>query len=174
MAQPKLYMLFGYPGAGKTTAAGIIHDITGAVHLSSDKTRFEMFDNPDFSQLEHDKLYDKLDNETENLLRKGQDVIYDANLNRLKHRQDKYDICERTGAKPILLWVKTPRELAKERAAHLSRQHLWPPGETSAELFDRIAGVIEEPTDQEAYVDVDGTKLDEEHVRQELQSANAL
>ena len=174
MNQPTLYLMFGYPGAGKTTAAEIIQQLTGAVHLSSDKTRFEMFPKPSFDQAEHAKLYQALDAKTEELLRQGKSVIYDANLNRYQHRQDKYDICRQTGARAVLLWVKTPKELAKDRAAHLSRQHLWPPNETSDQLFDRIADLIEGPGPKEAYVTLDGTKLDKQHVRSELQDAQVI
>jgi predicted kinase len=166
--------MFGYPGAGKTTAAEIIHDLTGAVHLSSDKTRFEMFPRPSFSQKEHAELYRRLDQRTEDLLKAGQSVIYDANLNRLEHRQDKYDICKKVGAHAALLWVKTPVELAKERAGHQGRQHLWPPNETADQLFNRIVGLIEEPQVSEKYVVLDGTKLDTSHVRQELVDAGLL
>lgn len=174
MQQPTLYLMFGYPGAGKTTAAKIIHEVTGATHLSSDQTRFEMFPSPDFSQTEHAKLYEALDSQTELLLTQGKSVVYDANLNRLQHREDKYDICRKVNAKPVLLWVKTPLEEAKERASHLSRQHLWPPNETADQLFDRIAGVIEEPAANEPYVALNGTKLDAEHIKQELKDADAL
>jgi predicted kinase len=172
--RPTLYLMFGYPGAGKTTAAEIIHKLTGAVHLSSDKARFDMFSQPNFDQREHDELYKALDQKTEQLLKDGQSVIYDANLNRLKHRQDKYDIGSQTGAKVVLLWVQTPKDIAKERASHLSRQHLWPPNETSSKLFDRIAGLIEEPGANEPYVAIDGTKLDIEHIREELKAADEV
>ncbi len=174
MHQPILYLMFGYPGAGKTTASKIIHEITGAIHLSSDQTRFEMFPSPAFSQKEHDMLYHNLDKETELLLQQGKNVIYDANLNRLQHRQDKYEICQRIGAKPVLIWIKTPRDEAKQRASHLSRQHLWPPNETSDQLFERIANLIELPTADEKYIEIDGTKLDKENIKKVLLDAKAL
>lgn len=161
----KLYMMIGYPGAGKTTTATVLHNITGAAHLSSDAIRAELFPKPTFTQAEHDELYHYLDHKTEELLKDGKDVIYDANLNRLEHRKTKYDICERTGAEPVLLWLQTPRDMAKERAAHTSRQHLWPPGETPQQMFERIAGVIQEPEANEPYIKVDGTKVTNDYIR---------
>src|SRR5215207_7043841 len=100
---PTLYLMFGYPGAGKTTTAEAIATLTGAVHLSSDKVRLELFPRPAFSQAEHDALYKTLNLRTEELLRQGKDVVYDANLNRYQHRKEKYDICQQTGATPKLL-----------------------------------------------------------------------
>jgi len=166
---PTLYLMFGYPGAGKTTAAEIISQITGAIHLSSDKVRLELFPNPTFSQLEHDALYQTLDKRTEELLRSGKSVIYDANLNRYQHRKDKYNICRRSGATPKLVWVQASRDVAKKRALHESRQHLWPRHETPHQLFDRVADVLEEPGPSEPFVVLDGTKITDNYIRSTLQ-----
>lgn len=166
--QPILYLMFGYPGAGKTTIAQIISNVTGAVHLSSDAVRLELFPNPTFSQAEHDQLYQEIDTRAEALLKEGKSVIYDANLNRFVHRQQKYDICTRTGAKSVLLWVKTAKELAKERAVHDSRSHLWPKNETAAQLFDRVAGVLEPPQDHEPFITIRGEGVTEQTVRDTL------
>jgi predicted kinase len=166
---PNLYMMFGYPGAGKTTAAEVIAQLTGAAHLQSDKVRLELFPQPTFSQMEHDALYATLDARTEQLLRQGRDVIYDANLNRYQHRRDKYVICEKTGAAPILLWVQTEKTLSKARAMHDSRKHLWPPGETPDKLFDRVADIIEEPGPAEPHIIIDGTAVTPEYISDLLQ-----
>jgi predicted kinase len=165
---PMLYLMLGYPGAGKTTTAKVIHDLTGAEHLSSDAVRLELFPKPSFSQVEHDELYAELDRRTEQMLESGKDVIYDANLNRYQHRKDKYDICNRTGAKAVLLWVKTPKELAKTRAVHESRFHLVPKDERPADMFERIARIIEEPTIDEPYIEVDGTKVTKPYIAELL------
>lgn len=161
-------MMFGYPGAGKTTIATLISQLTGAVHLSSDEVRLELFPHPTFSQIEHDALYMELDNRTEQLLHEGKDVIYDANLNRYRHRKDKYDICERAGATPVLIWVQTEKTLSKVRAMHESRQHLWPPGETPAGLFDRVADVLQEPGPGEQFIVIDGVDVTEDKLRKVL------
>lgn len=162
--------MLGYPGAGKTTTAEVIQELTGAVHLSSDRLRAEMFQPPTFSQEEHGALYEALDQQTEKMLAEGRDVIYDANLNRYQHRQDKYNICERTGANSILVWVQTPKNVAKERAIDQTRSHLVPHGETAAEMFERIADIIEEPAAKEPYIAVDGTKVSQEYVTELLQN----
>lgn len=163
-----LYLMLGYPGAGKTTTAEKIQQQTGAVHLSSDKLRLEMFPMAKFNQAEHDSLYQALDAKTEALLSEGKDVIYDANLNRFKHRQEKYDICRRTNSKSKLIWVQTPKEIAKNRATNKIRLNLAPQGEALADMFDRIAGIIETPHSDETFVVVDGTKVTPEYIAQTL------
>ncbi len=163
-----LYMMLGYPGAGKTTAAEHIQKLTGAVHLSSDEFRSKIFEKPKFSQSEHDTLYAELDKQTTELLSAGKSVIYDANLNRLQHRIEKYDICKRTGANPKLIWVQTPKDLAKHRATDIGRQHLVPKNETLSEMFDRIALIIEEPGPVEPFTPVGGTKITSSYISQTL------
>jgi predicted kinase len=157
--KPQLYLMMGYPGAGKTTAAEALAEITGAVHLSSDTMRLEVAPQPTFTPEEHDQLYAKLNQTTEELLGAGTSVIYDANLNRREHRQEKYDICQRTGAEPVLLWVQTDKTLAKERALDEKRSRLVPRDETASEMFERIATIIEPPQDDEHAISVDGTKI---------------
>lgn len=163
--------MMGYPGAGKTTAANIIHDLTGAVHLSSDALRLEMFPEPRFSEAEHRALYKELNVQTEQLLKQGVSVIYDANLNRYEHRKEKYDICRRTGAQPLLLWVQTPKATAKDRAAHDSRIQLAPKNESLNDMFERIAGLIEPPRNSEPRTVIDGTKIAPEYIAQTLNIA---
>jgi len=174
MHHPILYLMLGYPGAGKTTAAKFIAELTGATLLSSDELRTELFQQPTFSQAEHRSLYEELNKHTEELLRAGIGVIYDANLNRFEHREEKYDICVRTGAKPVLIWVQTPSAMAKARAVHDSRQHLVPPNETPEDMFDRIAKVIEPPKPSEHAITLDGSSLERETVKQALEHAGLL
>ena len=150
-------MLLGNPGSGKTTVAKIIEEITGAKRLTSDEERFKRFSRPSFSPEEHDSLYSQLDKETANLLTVGKSVIYDANLNRYTHRADKYKICDRIGAKAVLIWLNTDRELSKHRSTDKQRQHLWPDGETPRDMFERIANLIETPRPNENPIIFDGT-----------------
>lgn len=159
MAKPILYMLLGYPGAGKTTTAKIIEKLTGAKRLTSDVERLKMFPKPAFNEAEHAQLYNQLDEETARLLSSGQSVIYDANLNRYTHRSDKYKICEQTGATPVLVWLNTDRSLSKQRATDKTREKLWPVGETPEAMFTRIADLIEKPRGDENPITLKGTDL---------------
>ncbi|MCA9331879.1 ATP-binding protein [Candidatus Saccharibacteria bacterium] len=165
-----LYMMFGYPGAGKTTASRIISELTGAVRLSSDQYRADKYINPTFSAQEHAEVYSGLDNLCRQLLTQGKDVIYDANLNRLLHRQEKYEICKETGAIPLLIWVQVPKEVARTRATEKGAGDPHRPfGNLDGTTFDRLATEIEAPKENEPFMAINGTKITASYIQTLLQ-----
>lgn len=168
MAQPTLHLLMGLPGAGKTTLAKTIQKITKAARLSSDDYRILIYPEPTFSQKEHDNLYGLLDHSVGHLLEADHDVIYDANLNRRVHRDEKYALAEKYGAKVKLWWVKTPQELAKQRRIDEQDHLLIPEGETPEKMFDRIAEVFEPPGEDENFTVVDGTGITKDKIKELL------
>jgi predicted kinase len=157
---PTLHLLMGLPGSGKTTLGKILEKITDATYLSSDEYRLMLFKKPCFSQEEHDMLYATLDHNVLHLLESGHDVIYDANLNRRHHRQEKYDLASKYNADVKLWWVKTPHEISKKRRIKNQDARLIPEGETAERMFDRVTKIIEHPDKDEKYIEVDGSKID--------------
>lgn len=168
MSKATLHLLMGLPGAGKSTLARQLSELTKATRLSSDETRIMLFDEPCFSQDEHDRLYAILDHNLEHLLAAGMDVIYDANLNRRVHRDEKYATAKEYDAEVKLWWVQTPEELAKQRRVDEQDELLLPEGETSEKMFDRIAAIIEEPGKDEPHVVIDGRNIRPDDIKKHL------
>ncbi len=166
--KPVLYLLLGLPGAGKTTAARAITSLTGAVHLSSDTFRLGMFEQPLFTQEEHDALYKMLDYMCELTLKHGSSVVYDANLNRYEHRLEKYQLARRTKAEVQLIWLQVPRELAKKRRLETQHHDLVPKSETPPDMFERIADIFEPPKKDEPFIELDGTKITTSYIAKKL------
>lgn len=162
--KPTLHLLMGLPGSGKTTLGKELESITNAVYLSSDEYRVVLFKKPSFSQEEHDVLYATLDHNVEHLLKAGYSVIYDANLNRRHHRQEKYDLANKLGVSVKLWVVEVPLSIAKTRRVSEQDPRLLPEGESSEKMFDRIADVIEQPDGTEHPIVVDGTRISEEYI----------
>lgn len=166
-------MMLGIPGAGKTSIAEYIADITKAVHVSSDQFRKHMFDNPEnITEIEHDQIYDMLDYIAEQILKSGKSVIYDANLNQYVHRLEKYQICKDVGAEPKLVWVKTSEEVARKRAteqADLHPQHR-PFGNMRAETFERLAAQMEEPKKDEKAAVISGDEINKTEIKTVVKS----
>ncbi len=166
--KPTLHLLMGLPGSGKTTLAKHIQKLTKAVRLSSDDYRLLVFPEPTFSQKEHDNLYGLIDHNVEHLLSSGHSVIYDANLNRRHHRDEKYALAKKYGAEVKLWCLNTPENLSKKRRVEDQNDSLLPDGESPERMFDRISSLFEPPLVDEPCTYIDGTKITEETVKEIL------
>jgi predicted kinase len=162
--KPKLYLLIGYPGAGKTTVSKIIADATGAVHLWADRERHRRFGRPTHSQQESMQLYDELNAKAGQLLAGGQSVVFDTNFNFYADRQKLRDIAQRQGAETVVVWVVLPKATAKIRAVHTVDSRNGYQVSMSEEQFDAIVSKLEPPRDDEKVIKINGTKLDRETV----------
>ena len=171
MSQSTLFLMLGYPGAGKTTAAEIIHHLTGAEHLWADRERNKRFPNPTHSHEENLALYAQLNGEAARLLQQGKSVIFDTNFNYYRDRERLRQIAAQAGAQTMVIWIATHKDLARIRAVERSEgqpTRVW--GNMSLEDFERIAGGLEEPQHHEQVIKLDGQVLTHEDVENALKS----
>lgn len=166
---PTLYLMLGYPGAGKTTTAQILRQLTSAKHLWADLVRRQTFVNPTHSHDENLKLYKKMNIQTKRLLGRGESVIFDTNFNFYKDREKLRLIAKQAGAKALIIWVRTPKEIAKARATtNAHKQGTRVLGDMPAEEFDRMSNNLQEPRPDEKVIEIDGTKVTENYIRRQL------
>lgn len=164
-----LYMMVGYPGSGKTTTSRLIHELTGAEHIWADHERGKMFEKPTHSKQESRALYDELNERVDKFLGEGKSVIFDTNFNFYKDRQLMRDIAARHGAEARLIWVQADINKARERATHV--HHSYRNGYTVSMPiadFDRMAGNLQPPKEDEHPVVLDGTKITKEYITEKL------
>jgi len=169
MARPTLYLMIGYPGAGKTTVSKYIHELTGAVHLWADRVRSERFAQPTHSPSENRQLYDHLNEVTAELLASGESVIFDTNFNFYKDRVKLRKIAEDHDATTLVVWVHTPRAVAKKRAvqeSHGKETRIF--GNMPEERFERLCNNLQPPTHDEQVIEIIGLDLTKEKVAQLL------
>lgn len=165
-----LFLMLGYPGSGKTTTAKVIHKLTGAVHLWADDIRREKFGEPTYTHQENLALYNYLNEVTGQVLHSGKSVIFDTNFNFYKDREHLRQIAEKAGAQTVVIWVTTPKEIAKERATHdAHEQDTRVLGNMPEATFDRMSKNLEKPHPDEHVIEVDGTKVTETYINDLLQ-----
>jgi predicted kinase len=164
MNQSTLYLMVGYPGAGKTTVAKWIAKETGAVHLWADVERHKMFDKPDHSENESRRLYDELNRCVETLLASGKSVVFDTSFNHYHDRQLLRGVATRHGAATVVVWVATPAGMARERAVQANVVRNGYDFTMTAEQFGAIADKLEPPREDEKVIKINGTKLDANEV----------
>jgi hypothetical protein len=69
----------------------------------------------------------------------------------------------------VTIWVTTPKSIAKKRAVEESQDkdtRLY--GNMTDEDFERIASHLEEPTDTEHVIKIDGTNLNNQELQEKL------
>jgi predicted kinase len=173
MHTPTLFLMVGYPGSGKTTASRHIAELTGAVHLWADHERNKRFSPVTHNHAENLELYAQLNKETRELLHEGKSVVFDTNFNFYKDRKKLRVLAAKEGARTIVIWIVTPKELARERATeHETDTRVW--GGMPLAHFERIAGNLQEPDAAEKAIRLDGTHITREHIEQMLRGVGLI
>lgn len=123
MSRPLLIVFLGSPGSGKTYFATHLADRIQAVTLNSDALRLSMFKTHD--AIDHIRTTDQgrlyvdvfgaMDYSTKQILRSGYSAIYDAQQTKRKDRRNIEKVASDAGAIPILVWIKTDKQVALHR-----------------------------------------------------------
>ncbi|HEX6984649.1 MAG TPA: AAA family ATPase [Planctomycetaceae bacterium] len=124
--RPWLVAVCGLSGAGKTTVAAALAERIGAVHVSSDRVRKELYGLEPTGRGEAASLYSPAANEATyrellsraaGFLAEGTGVILDATFLRRADREAVLSLGGRTGVRPLFVECRCPEELAAERIA---------------------------------------------------------
>jgi len=114
-ANPRLVMVSGLPGSGKSRFAdALMERIPATMLLTSDVLRKILFSIPDYSQEESTRLFLAIHQLVEYLLKKGVTVILDAISLTERNRKPLYDIAEKINAKLIIVWVTVPPAVIRQ------------------------------------------------------------
>lgn len=87
LSQPTLFLLFGFPGAGKTYFARQICEELQAAHVQGDRIRYELFEEPRYDRQENEIVTHLMEYMTEEFLQAGISVVFDVNAMRGNQRR---------------------------------------------------------------------------------------
>lgn len=154
LSKPVLFTYYGLPGSGKTFFSRQVAELFGIPHISSDRVRSELFDNPSFSRDEQAVVSNIMNMMVEEYFKVGMSVIYDVSLNRLQDRRIMRDIARSGGATPLLVWLQAEPEtcFARARGRDGRKADDRYSTEMTKELFTAIMNTMQPPQGEDPLV----------------------
>lgn len=148
-------MFVGLPGSGKSYLARQMSKELGIAHISSERIRYELFENPSFTKEEDGVVKNICMLMAEQFLAAGLSAVYDASINRLADRRQLRDFARSHSATPLLIWqqIDTSSSFARSR----SRNPKNSPddkyvGSLSKEMYEGLAKTLQIPKNEEVIV----------------------
>jgi len=154
-------MLYGFPGAGKTSFARQLCEHLQAAHVHDDRIRAELFDSPRYDAQENAIISQLTEYMTGEFLGAGISVVYDTNASRSVQRQLWREMARRAHAQPILIWFQIDMESAYTRAMKRDRRRADDKyaAPMDRKTFDASVGRMQNPGINEEYIVVSGKHL---------------
>lgn len=165
--KPVLLQFYGIPGSGKSFFARQIAAHMQAVRLNGDSMRIAMFGSPEgiekaYTEENRDQLnamvFGAIDYAVEQVLAAGQDVVYDAHHNKRLIRQKNGEVAMRYGVVPVIIWIKTPFEVALQRGQDRTEQldQRRKTEEDMRRVIERHQASMDDPDETEHVIVIDG------------------
>lgn len=120
--KPVLFCLYGYPGSGKTYVARNLSSTVEAAHVSSDRIRSELFEQPRYDHQENAVINHLMQYMTDEFLNAGVSVIYDTNAMRVAQRRNLRMLAKKHKAEHLLIWLQIDPETAFSRTQDRDRR----------------------------------------------------
>lgn len=158
--QPTLFLLYGFPGAGKTYFARQLCEELQAAHVQGDRIRYELFEEPRFDRQENEIVTHLMEYMSEEFLQAGISVVFDVNASRAAQRRELRDLARKTKAQIVLVWFQLDTESAFVRVNKRDRRkaddkYAMPLDRTT---FETVISHMQNPTPTEDYMVVSGKR----------------
>jgi len=164
-APPKLIMVMGLPGVGKTYLAQHLAEYIGAYHFSTDIIRKEItntpiethrFDGAGKGIYTHEvsgKTYEQLYARTANYLQQGKSVIIDATFSWAKSRAQAEQVAKEYQARFYIIDCTCPEKMVMQRMK--KREKEFSLSDATPEIYYHIRGNFDKVKDKRNYLAVD-------------------
>ena len=121
VVKPVLIAVSGLPGTGKSYFCSKLAERLPFIVRESDALRKALFPSPSYSAEESSHLFRACHYLIEQLLKKGFCLILDATNLSEGHREHLYGVAERLDARLVLVQVKAPPQVVRERLRNRSK-----------------------------------------------------
>ena len=136
---PRLILMVGLPGTGKSTLARRLAALLPAPIVESDRVRRILFKWPRHTLNESRRVHQVCRVLMEQLLRQGSSVIFDATNLIEAHRALIYQIANRLRVPLVILFVTAPPEVVRDRLEGRVRQrHPEDASEATWPVYERM------------------------------------
>lgn len=114
---PRLVVVCGLPGVGKSTVARAVADRLDADVLRTDVVRKELFENPEYTSEETTAVYDELLARARERLADGRAVVLDATFKTRARRHEARTLAAEVDAEFRLVYVDCDSDVVERRIA---------------------------------------------------------
>jgi predicted kinase len=122
LTKPALICLYGFPGSGKSYVARNLTEAIGIAHVSADRVRTELFQNPRYDAQENSIITHLMDYMSEEFLNSGVSVVYDTNALRVAQRRKLREMARKHRADYLLIWLQIDMDSAFYRTQERDRR----------------------------------------------------
>lgn len=112
---PRLLMLAGLPGAGKSAFAREVSDRCPFLTLESDRLRKSLVPQPQYTPGEHRRVFRACHRLLDEFLGLGYPLLFDATNLTERNRRPVYAIAQKRGAPLTVAVVTAPSEIVRQR-----------------------------------------------------------
>lgn len=168
LAQPRIIVIAGIPGAGKSTFATAFADMFGVSFISTNKLRQELFASPQYSESEEAIIARLQELMMHEVAKNKRSFLIEGNCDTRPQRLKIEQFAKSHGFETLIIWVQTNPETAKGRATGRIRKPADAPVQPiSAELFEKLAKKFSPPKTED-YVVISGMHTFNTQVRMVL------
>ncbi len=112
---PTLLIMVGPPGTGKSHLVRLLVERVPVRVIETDDIRHRLNPQPTYTAEENRKVFGIAHRRIDQLLRRGENVIFDATNIREHPRRTLYKIAERDGARLLIVRTVAPDEVVEDR-----------------------------------------------------------